>query len=293
MIRSLALSLLALSFIAISCNQGGSGEAYTLKMRLAKGDTFTQELDMDMDMDMNAMGQNMKMKMGMKSAVDFEVSGDSANLKNLSMTYRKQDMTMSMGGMPGTEGLNYDSIANKIANHIVGKKVVMQLDRNNEIVNVTGFEEVMASDSSLTPEMEDQMTKMFSKEQLNNLFSMMFQVYPDKPVRVGDSWNKELKTSMSNVSLTIDMKYKLTSVKDGIAYIDAKGKIKTKGTMKSGPMDIEMDMNGTQEGQINIGVDDGYLRDGQFTMAVDAEMGVQNIKMPMKMKANYLMRGKK
>ncbi|MEI9809673.1 MAG: hypothetical protein WDO16_18420 [Bacteroidota bacterium] len=29
------------------------------------------------------------------------------------------------------------------------------------------------------------MKKMFSKDQLNSMFGIMFQVYPDKPVKVG------------------------------------------------------------------------------------------------------------
>src|SRR5687767_7158273 len=160
MTKRLFLALVSISIIAFSCNQS-SGDPHTLKMRLAKGDVFTQELDMDMDVSMDMMGQNMKMEMGMKGANDFEVMGDSANLKNILMTYRKAEMKMSMTGMPGSENANYDDIMKSTADRIAGKKVMLRLDNKNEIVDVSGFEEMMWGDSSATPEVREQLKQFF------------------------------------------------------------------------------------------------------------------------------------
>lgn len=293
--KKLLFSLPVISLVLVSilsCNQQGSGEAYTLKMRLAKGDSFRQELDMDMDMSFEMMGQKITMDMGIKSSNDFEVLADSANLKNIMMTYRKSEMKMDMKGMPGAENMDMNEIMNETGRKLEGKQVIIRLNDKNEIVDAEGMEAVIWGDSTETPEVREQMKQMFSKEQMNNMFGMMFNIYPDKPVKVGDTWTRQLQTGFSNVKMTMDMKYKLKSVKDGIAYIDVDGDIKTKGTMKSGPADIEMEMKGGQKGQMNVSIADGYLKDGQYTMDIDAEMGMQGMKVPMKIKGNYLVKGK-
>ncbi len=68
-----------------SCKTGGSGEAYSIKMRLNKGDTFMQ--DMQMNMEMNAAVVQMKMKMN--TATSFEVTNSDTAEKVLKMTYKR------------------------------------------------------------------------------------------------------------------------------------------------------------------------------------------------------------
>lgn len=284
--------LFAVSLLFISCNNkgGGSGEAYTLKMRLAPGDHFKQEMDMTMDMGIDMMGQTMKTDMGMKGIMDFVVTGDTGNLKKLKMTYETMSMKMKIDA-PGVEGINMDSIMNKSTENIKGKSVVMLINDKNEIIDVTGFEDVMVNDN-LDDATKTQIKKMFSKEQMNSMLGMMFQMYPDKPVKVGESWEKEIETSLAEVKMKMKGKYTLKSVKDGVAFIDLSGKFTGKGSMNQNGMAIDMDMDGSQDGTVNIGIADGYLKDSDFKMDMKANMNVMGQKVPMTIKAKYLMKGK-
>ena len=63
-----AVIVFSLCFLFISCkskDKGGSGPAYSIKMRLAKGDKFGQDMDMGMDMGIKMPGMDMNMKMNM------------------------------------------------------------------------------------------------------------------------------------------------------------------------------------------------------------------------------------
>ena len=284
------LSLLVPALLFISCNLGGSGEAYTLKMRLAKGDHFTQDMDIKMEMAMEMMGQKMNTKMDMKGDMIFEVLGDSSNLKKLTMTYGNLKMGMGFDGM-GMNNMNFDSVMTAAASRINGRVVTMYLNDKNEVVETSGFGEVMI-DETLEAATKEQIKKMFSKEQMNSMLGMMFQMYPDKPVRVGDSWEKEIETAMAEIKMKAKGKYKLKSVKDGIAYIDVSGKFNGKGSMNQQGVNVDMDMSGDQEGTISIGLADGYLKDNNFKMNIKAEMEVMGQKVPMNIKAYYLMKGK-
>ena len=56
------LLLLALPVLFFySCNTGGSGQAYIIKMRLNKADTFSQDIQMNMLMNTSGIEMNMKM----------------------------------------------------------------------------------------------------------------------------------------------------------------------------------------------------------------------------------------
>ena len=139
---------------------------------------------------------------------------------------------------------------------------------------------------------KEQLEKMFSKEQLNSLFSMMFQMYPDKPVKVGDTWEKENQVTVGGISMKVLGKYKLVSVKDGIGNIDMDGTINGKGVMNSPGGDVEMDMKGGQKGSIDITINNGYIKGSDIKMDMKADMNVMGQSIPMTVKGYYILKGK-
>lgn len=275
-------------FSCKSKDKGGSGPTYTLKMRLADGDKFGQDMDMSMDMNMAAMNMGMIMKMNM--AVEMEVLGDSADLKKIRFTYTKAKMSMDMVGLPET-GMNTDDIMDKAAERMEGKSIILLLNKDNEIVDVTGFEEMMDDTYNDDLTSREQVKKMFSKDQINSMMGLMFQMYPDHPVRVGDTWEKESDMGMGPLKMRMKNKFKLKQVGNGIATIEIETKYNGKGKMEQGNMSVDMDMNGTQSGEIGIGLDDGYLEGADYKIKVKAKAKVMGQKMAYDMQGSYLMKG--
>jgi hypothetical protein len=286
---ALVTCILVLSFFT-ACNSGGSGEAYTIKMRLKPGDTFTHDIQMNMSTGMTMMGQTMDMKMKMDMGSKFEVmNGDTAG-KELKMTYTKAHMSMDMG----MKGIDMpDSLLNKANNNIIGKSITIKLSPNNEITEVNGLNEMFTSDSTMDPATKEMIEKMFSKDQLNNLYGMMFSMYPSKPVRVGDTWDAETKVNVANIDMKIKIKYKLVAVKNGLADIDVDGVINGKGNMNQKGVSMDMDMKGSQKGTLTVKLEDGYLQSGNYKMDVKADMQVMGQKIPMTIKGDYVLTGKK
>ena len=285
------LVLLIFGIIFFSCkskDKGGSGPAYTLKMRLAQGDKFGQDMDMTMDMNLSSMNMGMSMKMNM--AVEMEVLGDSAGLKKIRFTYTKAKMSMDMTGMPET-GMNTDDILDKAAERMLGKSIILLLNKDNDIVDVTGFTEMMNDSYYDDPTSSEQVKKMFSKDQINSMMGLMFQMYPDHPVRVGDTWEKESDMGMGPLKMRMKNKFKLKQVGNGIATIEIETKYNGKGKMEQGNMSVDMDMNGTQSGEIGVGLDDGYLEGADYKIKVKAKAKVMGQKMAYDMHGSYLMKG--
>jgi Family of unknown function (DUF6263) len=284
------LITVAFSAVLFSCNDGLSGEAYTIKMRMNKADTFHQNIKMDMNMKMNVMGQAMDMKMNMDAGITFEVTDTTATSKELKLTYTKMHMGMDMGNK-AMAAINMDSIMNASIEKMIGKAVLIELSSSNEITQVKGFDSLLlnSSDNEASKQM---MEKMFSKDQMNNMFGMMFSMYPGKPVKVGETWTSKSKVNLANIDMQINIKYKLVGVKNGLADIDVDGIIDGKGDMKQNGMSIGMTMSGTQKGMLTIKMKDGYLENGSYKMDVKADMEMAGQKVPMTIKANYLFNNK-
>ena len=287
-LQAFLLSALSMLIILAACNGGGSKDAYILKMRLAKGDTFQNNMKIDMDMAMNmaAMKMNMKMKMDMGSR--FEVLDSSTQGKQLKMTYTFMKMSMDMG--QANPGIDTDSILNEATKGIADKSLLLTV-KDNEVVDVKGLDSMTITNAD--PAARAMMEKMFTKESMNQTFGMMFNLYPDKPVKVGDSWEKENDIEMGMMKMKVKTTYTLTGVKNGIAELTMNGTLGSKGTMNQQGTNIDMDMKGSQKGRINVKLETGYIDNGNYDMDITADMDAMGQKIPMTIKGKYSITGNK
>lgn len=276
--------------LLISCNNGLPGEAYTIKMRMHKADTFHNNIRMGMNMQMNMMNQPIDMKMNMDANLKLEVMDSSNAGRELKLTYNSLHMSMDMGNK-AMAAVNSDSIMNASAGKVAGKSVILELSPNNEITGVKGLDSLMVNNND-DEASKKMMEQMFSKEQMNSLFSMMFSMYPAKPVKVGETWTATTKVNLANIDMKVKMKYTLAGIKNGIADIDVDGIIDGKGEMKQEGMTIGVSMSGTQKGTLNIKLEDGYLKNGGYKMDVKADMEMMGQKIPLTIKADYYINDK-
>lgn len=284
------VTVLALTAILFSCNNGLSGDAYTIKMRMHKADTFHNNIRMGMNMQMKMANTPIDMNMKMDANIKLEVMDSTAAGKELKLTYNSLHMSMDMGNK-AMDAINSDSIMNASAQKVTGKSVLLELSPTNEITGVKGFDSLMV-DNSDDEASKKMMEQMFSKEQMNSLFSMMFSMYPSKPVKVGETWTATTKVNLANIDMKVKMKYTLAGIKNGLADIDVDGVIDGKGEMKQAGMAIGISMSGTQKGTLTIKMEDGYLKNGGYKMDVKAEMEMMGQKIPMTIKADYYINDK-
>ncbi len=287
---ALLLVSILLCFFIPSCKQKPKGPAYTIKMRLAPGDNFRQDMDASVKTGFKMGSVDMGMNMDMNFNMKFEVLGDSAGLTRIKMTYEKAKFGMEFHGVPGANDAPteaFDTVGKKIE----GKSIVLLVNKKYEIEEVIGFNEMAYGDSLEMEVYDEQTKKMFSKEQLNSMMGIMFQVYPDKPVKVGESWEREALTGMAGLKMNMKNRYKLLEVKDNIATIQLRSSYKGKGKIEQTGMELEMDMDGEQKGTITIDLRTGYLKSADQTMDVDARANIMGQKIPYKVTGHTKMKG--
>lgn len=289
-ILKLFLPVLILGTIFSACkNNSESGEAgdgsYTLSLTLKDGETFAQNTRTDMKMQMNIMGKDNTMNLSSEAGTDMQLIKDSADTKEIKLTYTKMINHIDMGAMG--MGKNMDSVMNRQQERMVGKSLTMKLV-NNKITDVSGGDAVFTNGDSAQQAI---MKGMMSKENLNNMFGQLLNIYPEKPVSVGDSWKSTTSMNMNGMQMSIDTKYLLQSVEGNIANIKVTGVLKTDGKMSlpGNPMEIDVKMTGDQSGNIQMMIDKGVVTKGNFTTKIKGDMEVmgQKIKMTMDMDQGY------
>ena len=273
------------SLFLFGCKQS---EKYNIRMKLAEGDHFEQTMKSNMDMSMPMLGKDQKMKINNEVTCAFDVVKSDNKQKKLKMTYTDLKSSMDMGQLNGLTG-NTDSILNKQTEILNGKSVELLLSTDHEIVDIIGGTELFTQEN-MDEKTKEIIKKMFSKEQIMNLWGMMFSMYPKKPVAIGDHWQAKTTTNMAGLNVTIDITYTLKSVKNGLAEITLLGKIGGKGKMEQLP--VELEMKGNQTGMMSIKLENGYLDKANYKMDIEASMDMGGQKIPMQLKGDFLMEGK-
>ncbi|GEM_PF-1073704 len=286
---SVLLLLVLFSFSACKDKKNGnagSGESITLAMQLKEGDKFNLDVDTKLNIDMAIMGQEMTTTMNIGGLSEFDVLKNDGTSKQVALTYKnfKMEAGMKMGDK---ESAIPD---NGLGERMQNKRVVLTMNQQNEITAVAGTDsliDAMATDAQSRAQLE----QMFSEQQLNSMFGQSFQFYPDKPVKPGDKWNKDIKVNTGSMDVKMKTEYELVEVKGDIAVIRSTGKIDSKGKMNQNGIEMEVDMKGTASGTMNVGVKDGYIRDGRQTMDLTANAEAMGQKIPMKMKMEGIVKG--
>lgn len=284
-IASIITGIFSILLIFSACTNN-SKDGYLLKMRLAKGDTFINNIKMDMDMAISMMGMDQKMKMMMDIGSHFQVLDSTNSGQQLKLTYTNMKMKMDLGmKMPGA---NTDSIMDATSKNAVGKSIIITV-KDNIVTNVSGMDSLAFTNS--TTESRAAVEKMFTRENMNQTFGMMFNMYPDKPVKVGDSWEKINEVELGMMKMKIKTTYTLSGVKDGLAELTMNGTIDSNGSMTQQGMDMKIDMGGTQKGRMTVKLATGYIYKGDYDMDITASMNAMGQKIPMTLKGKYTITG--
>ena len=135
-----------------------------------------------------------------------EVSEEKGGIKMLTTTYDRIAMGMKMGNQnmefssegPVGDPANPFNMISNMFKAMKGKSFKMEVNEHGEILTIQGLNEIA---ESLVEEMKlpeearqkalQQFKSQFNEKDVKESFSQAFNIFPDKTVKVGDSWRKE------------------------------------------------------------------------------------------------------
>ncbi len=208
--KILAFALVAFTTISVA------QESVKLRLNYKKGDKYVMKMTMNQTMPV--------MSMNMKMDADIEVTDIKEDNYISEMKFTKIDMGMLQGGMEmsaSTEDKEEDLDA-------MSKQMKAQLDPMLSVI-ITSVTDNLGKVIEIKAE-----PNLPGMEQMTNQTGNV--TYPEKALRVGDSWTDE-RTAQGMVTKST---YKVKSISKDIVALDITGEVSGIGTGKlSGDMDID------------------------------------------------------
>ncbi|MFI5134138.1 MAG: DUF6263 family protein, partial [Chitinophagales bacterium] len=119
----------------------------------------------------------------------------------------------------------------------------------------------------------------FNSDDIKDQFAQVFYIFPQKEVRVGDSWEKSYETK-SRVPAKYNTTYTVKDIDGDMVTLSAKTNIQAS--------DENMKTQGTQNGTLLVDSKSGLVVNAEFEMEID----VSSNGMPFTMKGKGKIKGK-
>ncbi len=294
----LPLIAIAAGLLYTSCK---SGEPVNLKLTLQPGSQYLYTMDMKMTMEQNAMGQSMKTQQDMLMESTYDVAAGAGDDRKITVTYDRIAMNMKNPMM----SMTYDSkdpakSDPKLAamSGMLNKPFTMEVSSSGEIKKVEGLSAIInGMGDTTTPEgiaTRQQMAQSFNDTAIKSMMQQALNIFPDHPVKPGDTWKKTYNMSMGVMGMTIDNEYKLTSVSGRTAHIDVNAKIKGGGASTAPEMkNMNINLNGDQKGTMDVEVATGLVTDSKLKQNITGDISAMGMKMPMKISSDIHLSARK
>lgn len=273
--RKLTVALLGLLFLT-ACKS--NGDAVQLKFNLQKGKTYLYSMNMDMNTE--AQGQKMDSKMAFDYSMKVLDAQDS--VKTINSTFDRIAMNMNAGAThmnfdtnkPAADSAvdlqhNPMSVMSAMFNAMKGKSFQMNVTDKGEITKVTGLKEMADGMSNAMPDpnakaaMQQVFQAQFNDENVKKSFGQALNIFPDKPVRVGDSWKKEM-TMGGAVSAKSDATYTVKEIKADRMILSLASTISAGGA------------NGQQNGTLDVDRTTGLVTDATIKQEFKGPVTMHN-----------------
>lgn len=293
-----AFIISAFAILSACNNKPGNGEAITLKFNLPTGSSYNYNVDMNMQMKGNVSGQPINMNNKMAMGYRFSAVGDSAGWKKLNASIDKISMHVNGNGVT----INYDSeqtpdtttdvvsgTVGKVLGALKGGQFSFTMNDKGQVGSVTGIRDMMQrimSSINIPGAMAQGMGSTFTDESFKQNIQQSFGMYPDKPVKPGDTWTNNTEMNNQGMMMRLDNNYTLQSVNGNTANVKVDSKISSENTGSG------MNVNGTMTGTMQFDVPTGLPVNGDLDMNMN--MGDSTSQpAPLNMDIKLKMTGKK
>jgi hypothetical protein len=271
------MTTLFLLVLCSSCSDNKNAATANFQFNLQKGKAYDYSMDFDMKQEMP--GQNVKTNM--KSDYVMEVIGDDGNIKTLKTTYKRFAMNIAMADKvikadsdnPDTaaagEMTDPSQLMTAMFGALKGKSFIIKVDKEGKVTEVTGLQQIadaMVSSMKVKEEMKPMVrqafTQQFNEENIKELFSQSFNIFPNKPVKVGDSWEKKL-TGTSLMPMDMTTTYTVKSIEGNMVMLNAKSDMKFTGGAN---------LTGEQIGRMKVNAKTGLVENAEYEQKMDGQM---------------------
>jgi len=254
-------------------------KTYVLKQNYPTGNRYDFSFVSDQIINQKITGKSINSTQTIGTDYIFDITEGHNGDKDLKVTYNKLYMkSNAMGNAMTLSSDDQDSTKKNPFSGLKGASFYMTISPSGTIKTVAGIDQMldnmairMTNDTSQVKQIKNALSKQFSNEIVKQTMESSFKIYPDKPVKIGDSWTVDTKMQMSMPIETITQ-YTLKEVKDGIAILSVKGTLVSKGNFEAMGNKMETDLQGTNSGETSIDIKTGIVLNSHLRVELYGKM---------------------
>lgn len=241
-------------------------KTYIIKQNYPVGKKYDYNITSDQIIKEKISGQEINLTQNIGTDYTFDITDGKNGDKNVKVIYNRITMkSVAMGNTMVMDSEQDNADKQNPFSGLKGATFNMIFGANGEIKSVTGISEMldgmvvkMTTDSSQLKQLKTSLSKQFNAEAMKQTMESSFKLYPDKPVKIGDSWNVDTKMQMS-MPIETNTTYVLKEVSNGIATLNVKGTLVSKGNFETMGNNMETDLKGTNSGDVQLDVKTGMI----------------------------------
>ena len=258
-----------------SCKNADASAGSVLKFNLEKDKQYDYEIIWDMDQKV----MDKDSKINLLAGYSFEVTDEKDRIKTLRGVYKNfklymkiMDMEIDIDTDKPVSNMSEDDqmgLMKKIFTGIKGKAFTMMVDEEGNVLSVSGFDEIIKSmiDSSgvnedMKLQMKVSLRDQFNEQELKNQFAQVFMIFPNKSVKVGDSWQKDYRMG-GKMPANFSTTYTVKKMEADQVTLDAKTII--------APAGGEMEVTGKQAGTLLVDSRNGLVINAEFSQNMETK----------------------
>jgi len=197
-----------------------------------KGATYTYRFISDEKTNQLIGGQETTTGYHLEFVIDMSIKNKNNDEIYADYIFKEIDMSFSSPMMSfnidSKNKVGNSSEINKFFDCLIGKSLQIVVSPNGSVKTVTGFQPVMEDIQKVMGSANDtdkRITGMFIQMSFHEFavktgFEQSFKMYPDKEIKLGDSWSIDNSISVSTITNNIINTYTLKSISEEIALID-------------------------------------------------------------------------
>ena len=254
------------------------------------GKKYEYHMESIQNVKQKAMGQEIPIETEMNSTYLMEIKSKTAQEIHVQFTYSAFTFLVSSAMMnskydskkPTENPSEMDKMLGKVFSTLIDKPFTVVFAPDGSVKSVTGMEAIIkdmlnavSGDGQLAAQLGAQMSQQFSDESMKNMFGQSFYSYPDKAVKIGDSWNVKNSFLMSGMNFNINANNTLKGINANMATIEVES-------------DIDMDMEGgkltgKQAGSIIVDTATGIPATSDISQNINGSIKAQGMDIQMEM----------
>lgn len=254
-------------------------KTYLLKQAFPVGKKYAYSINSDQIISQKADGKESNYIQNVGTDYTFEITEAKALDRNIKVVYNR--IRIKSAGMGNELILDSDTEEAGKPNPFSGLKNAsfsMLISPNGSVKSVSGVDKMVndmvtkiTTDTAQIKAVKASLAKQFNAEVIKQTMESALKIFPEKPVKLGDSWTISSKL---NITMPIEstVTYTLKEVKGNVAVLSIKGNLLSKGDFESLGTKMQTDLKGLNMGDAQVDLTTGMILNSHTRLELYGKM---------------------